>query len=445
MRILLLSTNIFSEPYPVYPLGMSVVAGALTAAGHEVRQFDAMICGKEKCYEQLTGLLREFRPDAIGVSIRNLDNVDSSDKSEPLIHSSIEIVRRLRPLSSVPIILGGSGFSMQPAAILHMTGADYGIVGEGEDSAVKLIERLSNGENITEKLHRSRTAKQSAAIYQDDILRFYNEETNCIPLQTKRGCSCRCAYCTYPMLEGHRVRMRDPEQVISEIITLRQCFPDAMLYFVDAVFNDPGKQYIELLELMLRRNAVVPWSAFITPEQLEEEEIKLMAAAGMTAADLGIDAGADATLVGIGKNFTFKNIPRICRAMLKLDVGVTASVMFGGPGETQETVMDGIANLRSLEPVYSIVFSGIRILTGAPLLDLARQEGMVPPDWDGIRTLYYFVPGLTQDWLDQTLKSGFAGSRYCIYPPGSRNDQLKKIHRFGYAKLKKLQLMKGAS
>lgn len=445
MRILLLSTNTFSEPYAVYPLGMSVMAGALTAAGHEVRQFDPMLCGKDECYGQVTRLLDEFPPDTIGVSIRNLDNMDSSDGSEPLINDSIEIVRHLRTLSAAPIILGGSGFSLQAAAILRLTGADYGIVGEGEDSALTLISRISRGEDIREKLHYACAVKQSGAIYQEDILQFYSKETNSIPLQTKRGCSCHCVYCTYPMLEGHRVRMRDPEEVLSEIIKLKQQYPNTMLYFVDAVFNDAGKLYLELLELMLRRNVIVPWSAFITPENLGESEIKLMVAAGMTAADLGIDATTDATLAGMGKNFTFTDIPQICRTMLKLDVGVTASVMFGGPGETEKTVMAGIANIRSLEPVYSIIFSGIRILTGAPLFALAKQQGMVPQDWDGLQKLFYFAPGLNPVWLDQTLKSAFAGNRHCIYPPGSRNDQLKKIHRFGYVKLKNLQLLKDAS
>jgi radical SAM superfamily enzyme YgiQ (UPF0313 family) len=198
MRILLLSTNTFSEPYAVYPLGMSVIAGALTAAGHEVRQFDPMLCGKGAFYELLAELLQEFRPAAIGVSIRNLDNMDSSNESEPLIHDSIETVRRLRSLSGAPIILGGSGFSLQADNILRLTGADYGIVGEGEDAAVQLISRLSAGEDITEKLHYNCTVKQFGAVYQNDILNFYNKETNSIPLQTKRGCSCKCVYCTYP-------------------------------------------------------------------------------------------------------------------------------------------------------------------------------------------------------------------------------------------------------
>ena len=49
--------------------------------------------------------------------------------------------------------------------------------------------------------------------------------------------------------------------------------------------------------------------------------------------------------------------------------------MFGGPGETYETVAEGIRNLREIEPAYSIAFSGIRVLDGAPLVDVARREG----------------------------------------------------------------------
>ena len=42
-KVFLLSANIMTDPYPVYPLGMAIVASALTSAGHQVRQFDFMI------------------------------------------------------------------------------------------------------------------------------------------------------------------------------------------------------------------------------------------------------------------------------------------------------------------------------------------------------------------------------------------------------------------
>ena len=38
------------------------------------------------------------------------------------------------------------------------------------------------------------------------------------------------------------------------------------------------------------------------------------------------------------------------------------------------------------------------------------------------------------------LLEGFKGSRFCVYPPGSRNRDLQMIHKFGYVKLRNLQL-----
>ena len=40
MKVLLISSNTATSPYPLYPLGLSMIASALKGAGHEVRQFD---------------------------------------------------------------------------------------------------------------------------------------------------------------------------------------------------------------------------------------------------------------------------------------------------------------------------------------------------------------------------------------------------------------------
>jgi hypothetical protein len=44
-KVFLLSTNSMTDPYPVYPLGMALVASSLTSAGHQVRQFDFLTQG----------------------------------------------------------------------------------------------------------------------------------------------------------------------------------------------------------------------------------------------------------------------------------------------------------------------------------------------------------------------------------------------------------------
>lgn len=59
MKILLTASNTCTDPYPVYPLGMSVIAQALAAAGHDVKQFDVAVSGLGACRKRSVPFLRK--------------------------------------------------------------------------------------------------------------------------------------------------------------------------------------------------------------------------------------------------------------------------------------------------------------------------------------------------------------------------------------------------
>ena len=436
MRFLIVAANLCTDPYPVYPLGMSVIAAAAEQAGHTVRQFDLLAHGTGRLAEAIT----EFQPEAIGISIRNLDTVNSRSNEKDLLKTPLKACGICRRNSQAPIILGGPGFSLLPEKIMQLTGADYGIVGEGEDAAIQLLAELEAGKIPEKKLRHGRTPLQSAALYQDDIMEFYYRETHIIPIQTKRGCPFACAYCTYPALEGHAIRERNAEMVVSQLQELSGRYPDAMFYFVDAVFNDPDRNYYHILQRIRKEKIRIPFAAFLSPFRLTEADIGLMDECGMIAAELGIDAATDETLRGIHKNFTFQEAKDAAGLLLKHGIGVTANVMFGGPGETYETAGKGIGNLRSLEPAHTLVFSGIRIIPDTPLCRIAEKEGKIPSGWDGAGELYYFADGLEPELLHSMLAEGFRGSRCCVYPPDAKNNELKLLHKLGYAKMRKMKI-----
>ena len=50
------------------------------------------------------------------------------------------------PLAAAPMILGGPGYSLYPERILELTGAEYGVAGEGESAVVELAAALARGE-----------------------------------------------------------------------------------------------------------------------------------------------------------------------------------------------------------------------------------------------------------------------------------------------------------
>lgn len=441
MRILLSAANFCIEPLPVYPLGMGVVARVLAEDGHEIRQFDPIMYSRDGFAAAAAEVVESFKPDAIGISIRNIDVTDSRNANAEFFSTIVDVVRCWKALTDRPLVLGGAGFSMNPGAVMEATGADWGIAGEGETSVRELFRSIAAGNPPPRGTVIRRPASEIlGARYSREIASWYDGETHNIPVQTKRGCPFGCVYCTYPSLEGRELRLREIDDVLEDIAFIKSNWPDSMVYFTDSVFNDPSRAWEELLRKMVERGLTVPWTGFITPHRLSDEDISLMVDSGLICADLGVDGATDTTLAGLGKSFSFADVKRCCRTMLDRHVTVNANAMFGGPGETWQTVREGIANMRSLEPVFSVIFAGIRVLSGAPLIETVRREGKIPPGWNDTEPLYYYAPGIDAERLDRELRAGFAGSEYCIYPPSSRSDDLRRLHKFGFAKLHAMRL-----
>ncbi len=74
MNILLISPNTLTVPYPVYPIGLDYVAGAIPEE-HEVRIADMHTAG----WDDLAAVIKDFSPALIGISCRNIDNTEAGD------------------------------------------------------------------------------------------------------------------------------------------------------------------------------------------------------------------------------------------------------------------------------------------------------------------------------------------------------------------------------
>ena len=146
-KVFLLSTNISMEPYPVYPLGMAIIASALVAAGHEVLQYDFLATGESE--QALAEAATSFSPDVVCLSLRNIDNVDSFAMEDAwyLAHAK-KLLAVVRSNSSAPIVVGGSAFTIMPEVILDYIGAEYGVIGEGEQIVCSIVENLALGHNV---------------------------------------------------------------------------------------------------------------------------------------------------------------------------------------------------------------------------------------------------------------------------------------------------------
>jgi radical SAM superfamily enzyme YgiQ (UPF0313 family) len=413
---------------------MAVIAGALQERGHRVEQFDLLSAGGELSF--LEELVDDFRPEFVCLSLRNLDNVDSlSGVREWYLDRDREVVRTLRRLTAVPIILGGAAFSLMPEAVLDYLKADYGIVGEGERALCELLERLAAGRPVPERLIRGEPIPEGrdfgSPVFTERLRAFYFDESGIAGLQTKRGCPYGCVYCSYPELEGHRFRYRPVETVVEEIAGIVDQAGPLTLFFVDSVFNDPGGYHLELAEAILRRSVKVQWSAFFRPDGISRGELALLQRSGLFALELGSDALTEPTLAGLGKGFTLDDIFAThdnCRA---LGLAVAHYIIFGGPGETDATLDEGLRNLDRLEQGVIFPFSGLRLLPGTRLYRRALREGVITSETSLLQPVYYFSPAIDPAAMNRRIAAACKGRRERLFPPAEAFSRMAVMRRFG--------------
>ena len=104
---------------------------------------------------------------------------------------------------------------------------------------------------------------------------------------------------------------------------------------------------------------------------------RLLAAAGCTSVDFGIDTAAEEVLPGFGKSFTIEDIRKSTAAAKAAGMDVCHSLLFGGPGETPATVAETVRVTDEAAPTAVVAMVGLRIYPETALARLARDAGLI--------------------------------------------------------------------
>ncbi len=417
MRVLFVSANRTEIYMRTLPLGLACVASAVERAGHEVRLLDLL--GTADATEALSDAVRDWNPEAIGVSIRNIDDQNMSS-AHAFTAEANGIVRQIKGLSPAPVILGGAGYSIFPESALEESSADMGIWGEGEEAFPLLLERLDGGRPVAgvPGLYVKGKGLQGKRLLVKDLDRFPLPDGSLLPLpegsnatlpvQTRRGCPLACSYCSTESIEGKAVRRRSPKEVVAWIGTWKKEHV-RQLYFVDNTFNLPATYAKELCRELAAASLGLPWRCIIYPSRLDRNLASLMSAAGCVEASIGFDSGCPAILKSMNKHFGVDEIVGTSRVLQGAGIRRMGFLLLGGPGETRNSVKESLAFADSLELDSLKVTIGVRIYPHTPLAAQARKEGAIAEDDDLLHPRFYMVPGL-EDWIRETV-AAYAESR----------------------------------
>jgi radical SAM superfamily enzyme YgiQ (UPF0313 family) len=441
MKILLISVNRERMPFPVFPLGLAYIAKPLKEEGHQIEVMD--LCFSQEVSVDLQNVLHRFRPELIGVSLRNLDNL-TYPTSISYLKEVEEVIGICRQSPSSRLVIGGSGYSLAPKELLQHLNVDFGIVGEGEEAFRQLVRRLEKGDPISPSpylLIKERPipplieGEKVFPIKSPDRSFFetqrYFEEGGMGNIQTKRGCPFSCIYCTYPLLEGKKVRLRKTEEVVDEIYRLVKEGVD-YIYFVDDIFNYPPSYAESLCREMARKKVDVKWSAFVHPGFLNEALLQWMKEAGCVGIEFGTDSGSPRMLGNYKKSFTQEDILQSSSLCSKLNVNHCHYLLFGGPGENEETIEESFHLMDQLDPTAIIAMLGIRIYPGTEMERLSLSQGVIDQDANLIYPHFYISPALEGRLNEVIQEKALARKRWIV--PGLEinitQNLMEQIRRF---------------
>jgi radical SAM superfamily enzyme YgiQ (UPF0313 family) len=446
-RVLLVSTNRERQPYPVVPNGLACVASALDAAGHHVRFLD--LCFASDPVASARSAAAEFKPDIIGVSVRNIDNSDAIALRHytPEARSVLHALRQAAP--GAKVIAGGAAFGVAPEALFRDLAVDYAVAGDGERASVALVDALSSGAPIEAMpgLVRDRNGTVAftppgedadldslpqPALHRWIDLARYQRHGATIPIQTKRGCVYKCVYCTYRNVEGWGYRTRDPELVADEIEELKIKAGVHHFDFVDSTFNSPPGHAIQVCEAITRRNLGVQLDTTnFTPATAGADLLEAMKTAGFRSLGITAESASDAVLQKLEKGFTAAKVREVAERVEKFGIKTLWIFLVGGPGETAETVEETLAfaawRLGRGDSVYLTV--GLRIYPGTTLHRIAIAEGVVPDGSTLLDPAFYFSSAIRFDATVARLRKFAADHPRFMFSADSRSMVLPYLTR----------------
>jgi radical SAM superfamily enzyme YgiQ (UPF0313 family) len=346
-------------------------------------------------------------------------------------------------------VAGGPGFSIFPERLLSVLDLDFGVIGEGEETFRALARCLRDGgevpslPNLIRRGEDVRSVKRRYGRFGEngrparDLLdnARYLALGGMGNLQTKRGCPFACAYCTYPQIDGASLRLRPPADVADELAAMVEEAGIDEAFFVDDIFNQPHDHALAICEEIAARRIRVGWTCFATPAGMTMELARAMRRAGCRGVEFGADAASPSILGALRKPFLQEALRTAARACREAGLPVAYYLIFGGPGETAETVAETRALIDELRPHAVLAFIGIRIYPNTPLYGIAVSEGIVAGSDDLLLPRFYISPRIGEDELTAAVAAHATARPNWVVPAlGIRSDPsfLALLRRSGH-------------
>lgn len=436
------ATHIFRDIQPEPPMGLAYIGAILEREGIEVKIIDSLIEGYEKAerinentlmvgldFKDIETIISGYKPDIVGIS-----NLFTRQRENA--HQIAKIAKSLS--KDIIIVMGGAHPTVCPEIVLEDSNVDYVVIGEGELTFIDLIRHLEdkkslneldgigyreNGQTIIKPRLKfisdldslpfpARHLLNMEAYYRLKESHGFRKKRKYSPIITSRGCPFKCVFCTAHKVWGRGYRKRSPQNVIKEMIHMKEQYGIEELMFEDDNVTLDVKRAEEIFDMMIANDLGFCWDTpnGVAAFTLTKELIKKMVDSGCFKINLAIESGNQYHLThNIKKPLKLDKIPPLVGYIRELGCDVSLFIVLGVPGETEEMIWDSFRFADSLE-IFSPFFSIATPYIGSELYKLCVEKG-------------YLKKGFTLDDL-------YVGS-FSINTPEWSGERLREIYQKG--------------
>jgi anaerobic magnesium-protoporphyrin IX monomethyl ester cyclase len=388
-------------PYP--PLGTLYAASYIRQNGYDVSLFDAMLADSE---EEWGIALDKHQPK---YAIIYEDNFNYLSKMCLLrMREAAITMTKMAKTRGCTVILCGADATDHYAEYLEK-GADYVLLGEGEETLLELLNQLSTGREAGQVIglasHSTLHPLRRPDISTLDALPFpawdlvdvqkYKKLWRdhhgyySMNMVTTRGCPFHCNWCAKPIW-GQRYNSRSPENVAAELKWLKENFSPDHIWFADDILGLKPNWLERFADVTQQMDAVVPFKCLQRADLVNEKTAVALAKAGCKTVWLGAESGSQKILDAMEKGDKVEDISRATVLLHENGIQVGFFLQFGYPGEHWEDVQKTLKMVRECSP-DDIGVSVSYPLPGTKFFERVKMELGEKQNWidsDDLAMLY---------------------------------------------------------
>ncbi len=298
-----------------------------------------------------------------------------------------------KQLASCPVILGG-GLNSAPELVMQVSGGDFLVMGEGEESLGELLAILLDQRDacpvIPGVYTRSKEGKiefgghrpeiedlDSLAFPELNVTRaadyyaFHGEHG----ILATRSCPFKCAFCYNPY--GRKFRKRSIDNIIEEIMYVHHRYGFSHFEFYDDLFIFHKPYVMEFCEkILLAGNGKISFGCCGRVNTADPELFRFMYRAGCRRINFGFESGNDENLRRMNKNAKIEQAEAAIRYCREAGIEPSSSFIIGNLDESEAMIRD-TQDFILRNRLYPGAINLMTPFPGTPLYQSCLEHGLI--------------------------------------------------------------------